>query len=90
MVVFWCSSNFLIQYFLNWTAWNAIIYTNCLYMSIKIIYHCLMSTLRFVKTTLLHTPSNFLFLQYLFTAKHLVIVFVPQNMYTLKPFLSIL
>ena len=32
------------------------IYTNCLYMSIKIINYCLISTLRFVKTTLLHTP----------------------------------
>ena len=55
-------------------------------MSIKIIYHCLISTLCFAKTTLLQNPSNFLFLQYLFTAKHLVIVFVPQNMYTLIPF----
>ena len=60
-------------------------------MSIKIIInYCLISTLCFVKTTLLHTPFYLyhpqVIFQYLFTAKHLVIVIVPQNMNTLKSF----
>ena len=54
-------------------------YCNCLYMAITIIYYSLISTLLFVKNysiahSILSMPStcNFLFLQYLFIAKHLL------------------
>ena len=54
-------------------------------MSITIIYYSLISTLLFLKTTLLHTPFHLYHLHviFYFTAKHLIIVIVPQNMYTL-------
>ena len=85
------SMGYRLPIFSYWTAWSPTIYTNCLYMSIKIIInYCLISTVCFVKTTLLHTPFYLyhpqVIFQYLFTAKHLVIVIVPQNMNTLKSF----
>ena len=62
-------------------------------MSIAIIYYSLIKYTSFFKnhstahSILSISPTcNFLFLQYLFTAKHIIIVIVPQNMYTLKPF----
>ena len=86
--------NFLIQYFLNWTAWSAIIiYILIVYMSITIIYYSVIQYTSFCKnhstshSILSISPTcNFLFLQYLFIAKHIIIVIVPQNMYNLKPF----
>ena len=55
-------------------------------MSITIIYYSLISTLLFLKTTILHTPFHLYHLQiiFYFTAKYLIIVIVPQNMYTVN------
>ena len=91
LVVFWCSSEFSHPIIIFFIGQHGVLlyYTNCLYMYITIIYYCQISKLRFVKTTLLHTPSYlyllhvifYFFNTLIFTAKHLIIVIISQNMF---------